>query len=166
MNRSFSRHASAWFVAAILEGSAAGAAVLNVPPGFEVMSVAGPEVRFPMFATLDDQGRLYVTESSGQDLYAELSNQVRGCRIRCLEDRDGDGRYETSRVFAEGLVPSMGIVWHEGKIYAADPPDLVTLEDTVAAIGALTYDEFAVFRALSVVSLAKVAMAKLGVVLV
>ena len=130
MNRSLSRHASAWSAAAILVGSAAGAASLNVPPGFEITSVGGPEVRFPMFATLDDQGRLYVTESSGEDLYAELSKQVRGCRIRCLEDRDGDGRYETSRLFAEGLVPSMGVVWHAGKIYAADPPDLVTLEDT------------------------------------
>ncbi len=130
MNRSVSRHVSAWSVAAILVGSAAGAASLNVPAGFEITSVAGPDVRFPMFATLDDQGRLYVTESSGQDLYAELSKQVRGCRIRCLVDRDGDGRYETSRLFAEGLVPSMGVVWHAGKIYAADPPDLVTLEDT------------------------------------
>ena len=68
MNRSLSRHASAWSAAAILVGSAAGAASLNVPPGFEITSVGGPEVRFPMFATLDDQGRLYVTESSGEDL--------------------------------------------------------------------------------------------------
>ncbi len=130
MNRSAARKAFAWSAAAILIGSAVDAASLNVPPGFEIRSVGGPEVRFPMFATLDDKGRLYVTESSGQDLYAELSKQVRGCRIRCLEDRDGDGRYETSRIFADGLVPSMGVAWHDGKLYAADPPDLVTLEDT------------------------------------
>jgi len=105
-------------------------ALLQVPPGFAIERVAGPDVRFPMFATLDDKGRLYVTESSGQDLYAELSKQIRGCRIRRLEDGDGDGRYETSRVFADGLVPSMGLVWHEGKLYAADPPDVITLEDT------------------------------------
>ena len=79
------------------------AATLSVPPGFTIERVAGPEVRFPMFATLDDKGRLYVTESSGQDLYAELLKQVRGCSIRRLEDRDGDGRYETSLIFAEGL---------------------------------------------------------------
>lgn len=35
-----------------------------------------------------------------------------------------------SRVFAEGLVPSMGLVGHEGKLYAADPPGLITLDDT------------------------------------
>ena len=104
--------------------------LMHVPPGFAIERVAGPELRFPMFATLDDQRRVYVTESSGQDLYAELLKRVRGCRIRCLEDRDGDGHYETSRVFADGLVPSMGLVWHDGKLYAADPPDLITLEDT------------------------------------
>ena len=104
--------------------------LLQVPTGFAIERVVGTEVRFPMFAALDDQRRLYVTESSGQDLYAELSKQVRDCRIRRLEDRDGDGRYETNRVFAEGLVPSMGVAWHDGKLYAADPPDLITIEDT------------------------------------
>ncbi len=104
--------------------------LLQVPAGLAIERASGADVRFPMFATLDDKGRLYVTESSGQDLYAELVKQVRGCRIRCLEDRDGDGRYETSRVFAEGLVPSMGLAWRDGKLYAADPPDLITLEDT------------------------------------
>jgi putative membrane-bound dehydrogenase-like protein len=98
--------------------------------GFTIEKAAGDEVAFPMFGALDDQGRLYVTESSGGDLYLELQKLVRKCRIRRLEDADGDGRYETSRIFAEGLVPSMGLVWRDGKLYVADPPDLVTLEDT------------------------------------
>lgn len=82
-----------------------------------------------MFGALDNQRRLYLTESSGNDLYAELAQQVRRCRIRVLEDRDGDGRYETSKVFAENLTPSMGLAWRDGKLYAADPPDLVAFED-------------------------------------
>lgn len=104
---------------------------LRVPPGFSVERVQGPpDLHFPMFATLDDQGRLYVTESSGNDLYAELTQQVRLCRVSLLEDRDGDGRYEHVHVFAENLAPSMGLAWRDGKLYAADPPDLVALEDT------------------------------------
>lgn len=83
-----------------------------------------------MFATIDPQGRLFVTLSSGNDLYAELRDRAQTCRIIRLEDRDGDGRYETTAVFADKLAVSMGLVWHGGKIYAADPPDLVTLEDT------------------------------------
>jgi putative heme-binding domain-containing protein len=99
----------------------------SVPEGFSISKVA--DATFPMFATFDDRGRLYVTESSGGDLYLELEKSVRGCRIRRFEDKDGDGVFETSTVFAEGLTPSMGIVWHGGKLYVADPPDLVVLED-------------------------------------
>jgi len=94
----------------------------TVPAGFEIRKVA--ESTFPMFGCFDDQGRLYVTESSGGDLYLELTKQVRGCRIRRFE-KD----FKTSTVFAENLTPSMGIAWREGKIYVADPPDLAVLED-------------------------------------
>src|SRR2546428_6300161 len=121
------------FIVALVGGGfvAAGEHALEVPHGFAVQRVAGPpSINFPMFATLDDEKRLYVTESSGNDLYAELREQIRLCRISVLEDRDSDGRYEVARVFADRLTPSMGIVWHGGKVYAADPPDLVTLEDT------------------------------------
>ncbi len=103
----------------------------RVPDGFTIEQVAGePEVRFPMFAAFDDRGRLFVAESSGLDLYAEISALTRKCRIRLLEDKDGDGRFETARVFAERLVFPMGLAWREGKLYVADPPDLVVLEDT------------------------------------
>ncbi len=104
---------------------------LRVPDGFVVERVAGPgQVRFPMFAAFDERGRLFVAESSGGDLYAELAAQKRRCRVRLLEDRDGDGRFETSRVFADKLVFPMGLAWRDGKLYVADPPDLVALEDT------------------------------------
>src|SRR4051812_17020039 len=98
----------------------------RVPDGYTLQKAAASE--FPMFATFDDRGRLYVTESSGGDLYLELKTRVRGCRIRRFEDKDGDGVFETATVFAEGLTPSMGIAWRDGRIYAADPPDVVTLE--------------------------------------
>ena len=46
-----------------------------------------------------------------------------------LADGGGDGRYELARVFANKLAPSMGLVWHDRKLFAADPPYLVTFED-------------------------------------
>ena len=103
---------------------------LQTPPGFSVALAAGtPAIRFPMFAAFDERGRLFVAESAGGDLYDELRTQTRRCRISMLEDRDGDGRFERARVFAEQLVFPMGLAWHAGKLYVADPPDLVTLED-------------------------------------
>jgi putative membrane-bound dehydrogenase-like protein len=104
--------------------------VLRVPEGFVAEKVAGdPDVVFPMFAELDERGRLFVAESSGLDLYEELEKLTRRCRVKLLEDADGDGRYERSRVFADSLVFPMGLAWRDGKLYVADPPDLAVLED-------------------------------------
>ena len=103
---------------------------LQTSRGFRVQQAAGPPaIRFPMFAAFDDRGRLFVAESAGGDLYDELQKQTRRCRISVLEDRDGDGRFEHAQVFAEHLVFPMGLAWRDGKLYVADPPDLVTLED-------------------------------------
>ncbi|MBM3831737.1 MAG: c-type cytochrome [Verrucomicrobia bacterium] len=102
----------------------------QVPRGFAIEKVAGhPEVVFPMFAVFDERGRLFVTESSGGDLYAELEAQSRNCRVRLLEDEDGDGRFERSSVYVDKLVFPMGLAWRTGKLYVADPPDLVVYED-------------------------------------
>ena len=104
---------------------------LHVPDGFEVERVTMPgAIHFPMFGALAEDGRLFVTESSGGDLYAELQKQMRGCRVSVLRDADHDGKYERADVYFENLVPSMGIAWRNGKLYVADPPDLITLEDT------------------------------------
>ncbi len=102
----------------------------RVPDGFVIEKVAGePDVVFPMFACFDDRGRLFVAESSGLDLYKEITAGTRKCRIRRLEDRDGDGTFETSSVFADQLVFPMGLAWRDGKLFVADPPDLVTYEE-------------------------------------
>lgn len=85
-----------------------------------------------MFAAFDEKGRLFVAESSGLDLYAELLALTRKCQIRLLEDRNGDGKFERSQVFADKLVYPMGLAWRDGKLFVADPPELVALEDTDA----------------------------------
>ena len=119
------------FVATCAGPFAAAQPLPRVPDGFSVELVAGPEqVRFPMFAAFDDRGRLFVAESSGLDLYKEITALTRKCRVSLLEDRDGDGRFESARVFQDQLVMPMGAMWHRGKLYVPDGPDLVTLEDT------------------------------------
>jgi hypothetical protein len=82
-----------------------------------------------MFAAFDDRGRLFVAESSGLDLYAALAALTRKCQVRWLEDTDGDGRFDRSRVFADKLVFPMGLVWADHKLYVADPPDLAVFVD-------------------------------------
>src|SRR5437764_1718284 len=81
------------------DSASKGADGLSVPEGYVIEKVASePGIRFPMFATFDDKGRLFVTESSGLDLYAELVAHTRKCRVSILEDSDGDGKFEKSAV--------------------------------------------------------------------
>src|SRR5262245_29505483 len=95
---------------------------LRAPVGFVLEMVATePDVVFPMFACFDDRGRLFVAESSGLDLYAELQAQTRKCRVRLLEDPDPrTGRFRKSSVWADKLVFPMGLAWRDGKLYVAD----------------------------------------------
>jgi len=95
---------------------------IRVPPGYRVELVASePEVLDPVAFDWDAQGRLWVVEMadypSGMD-----GNGAPGGRVRRLEDTDGDGRYETSNVFVEGLSFPNGIaVWGHGVIVTAAP---------------------------------------------
>ncbi|MEE8469034.1 MAG: hypothetical protein V3T22_11285, partial [Planctomycetota bacterium] len=47
----------------------------------------------------DEDGRLFVVEMRG---YFEWREEHLGC-VRLLEDTDGDGHFDTSHLFAEGL---------------------------------------------------------------
>jgi glucose/arabinose dehydrogenase len=99
---------------------------IQVPADFTIeLAASEPAIRFPMFACLDDKGRLYVAESSGKDLYAGLKKLTRDCRVSRLEDADGDGRFEKATVFEDRVTFPMGLAWHEGRLYLADAPDLV-----------------------------------------
>jgi putative membrane-bound dehydrogenase-like protein len=119
---------------AIVSGAAESATSkqpqLSVPDGFIVERVADDlGLRFPMFGAFADDGRLFVAESSGGDLHAELKTGTRNSRIRVLEDADGDGRFDTAQIFADRLVCPMGLAWRDGKLYVADPPDVIVLTD-------------------------------------
>ena len=128
--------------------SADGPYEFRLPEGFSIERVAGPpEIQFPMFATLDDRGRLFVAESSGLDLYAELTNLTRKCRISMLEDRDGDGRYEHARVFADQLVFPMGLCWRDGCLYVCDPPEIVAYDINEDGTAGTRQDDPGEFRA-------------------
>ena len=115
------------------DGSAekTGLAAIKVPAGFTVELAAGvPLVERPMLATFDDRGRLYVADSAGVNLRGPELSKNPPHVIRLLEDTDGDGRFDTSRVFADKLVFPQGVVWHDGAVYCSSPPSFWRLEDT------------------------------------
>ena len=112
-------------------GSPSPSLPFRIPEGYIAMPVAAPPlVKHPMFASFDDQGRLYVAGSSGHDLDAKALTRDPPDVIRHLEDTDGDGRFDTSTVFADHLTFPQGVLWHDGAVYTASPPSLWRLEDT------------------------------------
>ncbi len=115
--------------------AAADAALpFRAPPGFVAERIAGPPlVDFPMFASFDDRGRLYVVDSAGVNLLPEQLRKDPPHRIRLLEDTDGDGRFDRSRVFADRLTYPQGVLYYDGAVYCASPPSLWRFQDTNGA---------------------------------
>ena len=104
---------------------------MTVPPGFEVELVAAPPlVERPIVADFDEAGRLYVGDSSGSNAKVETQLEARPHRIVRLEDSDGDGRFDKSVVFADGMMLPEGAMWLDGSLYVAAPPSIWKLTDT------------------------------------
>src|SRR6476469_8163775 len=79
-------------------------ATFRVPPGFKVELVAcEPDVVDPVAMAFDEQGRMYVAEMRGYPHAGVATGQENRGRIKRLEDKDGDGYYETCTTYAEGL---------------------------------------------------------------
>ena len=105
---------------------------IEVPEGYEVDIVAGPNLLdYPMFATLDETGRLFVFESIG-NVYqtSQQAIDTPQFRIALLEDLDGDGSYDKRTTFADSLSFPQGGVFYQGSLYASSAPDLLKLTDT------------------------------------
>jgi putative membrane-bound dehydrogenase-like protein len=108
-----------------------GLSAMHVPPGFKVGLAAGPELSsYPMMGTFDDRGRLFIAESSGNTLNDSQMKQHPDYKIRLLEDRNGDGVFDHSQVFADHLTLPAGAVWYRNALYVAAPPDLLRFQDT------------------------------------
>ncbi len=104
---------------------------LTAPAGFEIeTAVAPPLVHFPMMACLDDQGRMFVCEAAGVNLFGPDLAIVEPNSILLLEDTDGDGVYDTSKTFADRMTFPSGCVWHDGALYVASAPYIWRLRDT------------------------------------
>jgi putative membrane-bound dehydrogenase-like protein len=85
---------------------------------------AEPDVVSPVAMAWDANGRLYVAEMGGYPV------TERKGRIRRLQDDNGDGRYEKSIVFADGLSFPTTVMPYRDGILTIDSPDLLFLRDT------------------------------------
>lgn len=118
-------------VAALATSARSAELPLKTLPGFTIQKVAGePLLKYPVSMDLDEKGRLYVTEMAGPISREDVAAQKPLHRIVCLEDLDGDGKYDKASTFADGLPFPEGIMVLNGSVYTACPPKIWKLTDT------------------------------------
>ncbi len=107
-------------------------ATWKVKPGFRMKLAAHePQLRSPIAISFDERGRMFVVEMID---YSELRDVTPHLgRVSMLEDKDGDGIYETSTVFADNLPWPTGVICANGGIYVIATPDVYFFKDTTGA---------------------------------
>ena len=105
----------------------AALASFSLHPDFQIsLAASEPEVTDPVSLSFAPDGRLFVAEMRD---YSERRHENLS-RIRCLQDANKDGRFESSTVFLDGLSWVTSVVaWRDG-IFAAASPDIWWARDT------------------------------------
>jgi putative membrane-bound dehydrogenase-like protein len=102
----------------------------RIAPGLRIELVAAePEIESPVAMAFDEDGKLWVVEMRDYPNGPAPGRPPEG-RIRVLEDRDGEGRYEHSRVFAEHLLFANGLMPWKGGVVVTAAPHILYLKDT------------------------------------
>ncbi len=108
-----------------------GNQILKVPDGYEIELVSNTNlVLRPVSMDFDQQGRLYVTDSSGSSDKGPTQYEKKDHRVMRLEDTDGDGKFDKSIVFADKMMFPEGCLWYDGSVYVSAPPSIWKLTDT------------------------------------
>ncbi len=102
----------------------------HLPPGFEIDLIASePQIAKPLNLAFDHRGRIWLTETVEYPYPAKAGESSRDC-VKVLEDKDGDGQFESVTKFADGLNIPIGILpYGEGAIVFSIP-NLLYLRDS------------------------------------
>lgn len=104
---------------------------MELPEGFEVtLSAAEPEVRNPIAMAWDGRGRLWVAECF---TYAERAFDLSlRDRILIFEDKDGDGTFDSRKVFTDELQQVTSLEIGHGGVWVTAAPRLLFIPDADA----------------------------------
>lgn len=105
-------------------------AAWHVKEGYEIeLVVAEPLVIDPVAIDWGADGKLWVAEM--HDYPSGIDGEGKaGGRIRLLEDTDGDGRYDKSTIFLDGINFPTGVMAWKGGVLVTAAPELFYAEDT------------------------------------
>jgi putative membrane-bound dehydrogenase-like protein len=97
---------------------------MQLPGGFKAELIAAePDLVQPMAFTFDERGRIWVVEGNSYPQPREVGKGQD--RIKILEDQDGDGTFETKKIFCEGLNLVSGIELGFGGVWVGAAPYLM-----------------------------------------
>ncbi len=102
---------------------------MTVPEGFKVALFAGePDVVQPLAFAIDERGRLWVVETQTYPGWLQPGTPGKD-RILVYEDKDGDGRHDSRKVFAQDLANLSGIELGFGGVWLTQAPYLSFIPD-------------------------------------
>jgi putative membrane-bound dehydrogenase-like protein len=103
-------------------------AAMTLPEGFKASVFASePDVKQPIAMALDDRGRVWVAEAYE---YPTRAPDGKGRdRLLIFEDTNGDGRFDSRKVFAEGLNLVSGLEVGFGGAWVGAAPYLLFIPD-------------------------------------
>jgi putative membrane-bound dehydrogenase-like protein len=104
--------------------------LFQVPDGLEVTIWATSPMLFnPTNIDIDRDGRIWVAE--GVRYRSHYARQPEGDRIVVLQDKDGDGKADSTHTFVQepALIAPLGVSVIDNKIVVAQPPDLIVYTD-------------------------------------
>src|SRR5678816_806036 len=93
------------------------------------LAAAEPEVVDPVAIRFDEDGRMWVVEMRDYPLGNPTGGEPLS-RIRVLEDRDGDGKFETATTFADKLLFVTGLQPWKGGVFVTLAGRLAYMKDT------------------------------------
>lgn len=100
----------------------------KVKAGFKLeLAAHEPQVRDPIALCFDERGRMFVCEMIDYSEMRDVTPHLG--RVSVLEDKDGDGFYESASVFADNLPWPTGLIWANGGLYVGATPDIWRFED-------------------------------------
>lgn len=103
---------------------------MEVPEGLSVdLLAAEPQVTQPIAMNFDARGRLWVVEGHTYPVREPGNHNEGKDRILLFEDGDGDGSFETRKVFAEKINLASGIAIGFGGVYVGAAPYLLFYPD-------------------------------------
>ncbi len=104
------------------------ARAMTVPPGFNVTLFAGePDVVQPIAMAIDDRGRLWIAEAYSYP--HRVPQALARDRILIFEDSDGDGRFDSRKVFADHLNLVSGLEVGFGGVWVGAAPEFYFIPD-------------------------------------